>query len=137
MKIHTYSDPGHGWAKVPKALIAELNLVVSRHSYMRGEYAYLEEDGDLTAFVDAMTTAKKSVEFVSHHSNSSSRIRSYDSYYNYTAEELKLMQTLRDSILKRHSWSDKARAKITKGSLNLLKYWSDLYLGTKLWDKNN
>ena len=45
-KFDFYSDSSHGWAKVPKSLLKELGIEksVSSYSYMRDDYAYLEED---------------------------------------------------------------------------------------------
>lgn len=50
-------DPSHGWIKVPIKLLAELNLLgqISPYSYMRGAYAYLEEDSDYSKFYAAFT----------------------------------------------------------------------------------
>ena len=83
MKFNSYSDPGHGWLKVPRKLLNKLGIEdqISRYSYQRGDFAYLEEDGDLTLF---MATAKKAgldVEMKHSTSHSSSRIRSYASFY--------------------------------------------------------
>jgi hypothetical protein len=46
------SDPGHGWVKVPKDLLIGLLVSnqVSHYSYMRGKFAYLEEDCDASLF---------------------------------------------------------------------------------------
>ena len=54
-KFDLISDPGHGWVKVPLRLLADLKIIdrVSRYSYMRGSFAYLEEDCDLSIFFDA------------------------------------------------------------------------------------
>jgi len=83
MKFDFYEDPGHGWAKVPLKLIEKLNLEkdISPFSYIRGDYVYLEEDGDLSKFVVSMKLKGKTTEFRMHHTNRSSKIRNYDSYY--------------------------------------------------------
>ena len=49
------SDPGHGWVKVPKTMLSDLMISeeVSHYSYMRGTYAYLEEDCDASRFHEA------------------------------------------------------------------------------------
>lgn len=49
------TDPGHGWVKVPKTLISDLLIreEISHYSYMRGAYAYLEEDCDASKFHEA------------------------------------------------------------------------------------
>lgn len=46
------SDPGHGWVKVPVILLQSLCISnnISGYSYMRGKFAYLEEDCDASLF---------------------------------------------------------------------------------------
>ena len=46
------SDPGHGWVKVPVSLLQNLGISreITTYSYMRGAYAYLEEDCDAATF---------------------------------------------------------------------------------------
>lgn len=47
-----YSDPSHGWLKVPTVLLHTLGIAesISAYSYQRGDYAYLEEDCDYSLF---------------------------------------------------------------------------------------
>jgi len=47
-----YTDAGHGWLWVPKYPRAELGIAekITSFSYQRGDYAYLEEDVDLSPF---------------------------------------------------------------------------------------
>ncbi len=78
------SDPGHGWGKVPKALLQVLGIdnQISRYSYMRGEYAYLEEDCDLSKF-HIEYRVKFGVEPKYREriaGQKSSRVRGYDTY---------------------------------------------------------
>jgi hypothetical protein len=82
MKFDYIMDPGHGWLKVPKALLAQLGIAdkISPYSYQRGEYAYLEEDCDLTAFHAAATAAGIEVVFRNRHSDRESRVRHYEGY---------------------------------------------------------
>jgi len=84
MKFNFYTDPGHGWIKVPKKLLIKLGIdnAITPFSYVRGEYAYLEEDTDASTFITAMKKANKTVELKAHNSNKSSRIRNYQSYTN-------------------------------------------------------
>ena len=59
MKTFDYiQDPSHGWVKVPIKLLAELNLLgqISPYSYVRGAFAYLEEDSDYSKFHAAFTS---------------------------------------------------------------------------------
>ena len=84
MKVFkSYSDPQHGWLKVPRSLIVKLGIdaLVTRFSYQRGEYVYLEEDQDLTLFMRAYKQEYGCDPVIkSTWSNKSSRIRSYESY---------------------------------------------------------
>ena len=52
-------DAGHGWVKVPLALIRELGFAerVSRCSYWHAGHVYLEEDCDLELFFNAYNAA--------------------------------------------------------------------------------
>lgn len=49
-----YQDPGHGWLAVPHDVLAELgqsDADYSGYSYRDAENVYLEEDGDMSAFM--------------------------------------------------------------------------------------
>jgi len=49
------SDPGHGWLEVTRAELETLDLLdkISRYSYQRGGFVYLEEDCDAHLFAEA------------------------------------------------------------------------------------
>lgn len=51
-----HEDPGHGWLQVPHSLLRSLKIEkkITRHSYRDTNYAYLEEDCDLSAFMRAL-----------------------------------------------------------------------------------
>lgn len=53
-KVKWFSDPGHGWLRVPLEQIVELGIKddVSPFSYMDETYAYLEEDQDATHWLN-------------------------------------------------------------------------------------
>jgi hypothetical protein len=55
-----YADAGHGWLKVKKAELVALGIAdkITVYSYQFKEWAYLEEDADLSAFVDAIGREK-------------------------------------------------------------------------------
>jgi hypothetical protein len=78
------SDPGHGWVKVPKRLLSDLLISkeISRYSYERGAFAYLEEDCDLATFFNAYRQCfgidPKIRERVAREKRS--RVRGYDTY---------------------------------------------------------
>jgi hypothetical protein len=78
-----YSDPGHGWAKVPCSLIADLGIAgdITHYSYQRNGFAYLEEDLDLYTFVKAFREANQcDPVFRERNSNNYSKIRNYAHY---------------------------------------------------------
>ena len=78
-----YSDSGHGWAKVPRELLTELNIIgeISSCSYQLGQYVYLEEDCDLSTFFEAYLarTGKKPL-FNMSYTNNESKIRGYECF---------------------------------------------------------
>jgi hypothetical protein len=78
-KVFTlYVDNGHAWAKVPREMLVQMGIVkdITQGSYQRGDYVYLEEDGDLDTFVKAYPIdITFNVVRLAH-----SRVRSYDSY---------------------------------------------------------
>lgn len=46
-------DPEHAWLRVPLALVAdEIGSTYSNFSYYNSRYAYLEEDRDMTLFLE-------------------------------------------------------------------------------------
>ena len=77
-----YCDPGHAWLKVPKKDLDLLNLSnkITHYSYMRGSFAYLEEDRDLSVFLDALKQQGGEFKVNTHSANKSSRIRNYQPY---------------------------------------------------------
>lgn len=81
-KYHAYSDSGHGWVKVNFKELIKLDIVdkISAYSYTRGEWVYLEEDCDLTTFVEALKEKDIKPYWIGHYSNKQSKIRSYSRY---------------------------------------------------------
>ena len=77
-----FNDPGHGWLKVPRALLEKLGIVdkISGFSFEHGDHIYLEEDDDMSTFLDAMTSKNPTVNIQSRHTNHPSRIRSFKPY---------------------------------------------------------
>jgi len=89
IQLHFYSDPSHGWLKVPRKMLEELNVLdsISSASYMRGEHVYLEEDEDCDTFFntiknnygeDLVVGFKKKLKY--HYTENSSKIRNYSFY---------------------------------------------------------
>lgn len=80
-KFDCYSDPGHGWMKVPFETLRELGLSANDFSvcsYLGKGHIYLEEDGDATKFCEAYKKANGYYPSYRHHStyDRRSKIRS-------------------------------------------------------------
>ena len=80
--FHFYTDPGHGWLAVKKQFLETLGIAaqITPYSYQHGDTAYLEEDCDMTVFLQALKKTGIEVEITIHHTDQDSRIRSYASY---------------------------------------------------------
>jgi hypothetical protein len=72
-----YTDPGHGWLRVKRADIDTLGIrnQITEYSYVKGDWAYLEEDCDAGTFMEAAKKAGWEVEIKQSHTNSRSFIR--------------------------------------------------------------
>lgn len=81
-KYTMYSDCSHGWLKVSKKELKQLDIAdkISHYSYERGDYAYLEEDCDYSKFVAVMNSLGYCVQVVDKYSSKQSKIRSYNTY---------------------------------------------------------
>ena len=117
------------WLKVPRKLLVELGIAdrISRYSYERGEYVYLEEDRDCGTFMTNWQnrTDKLLWEHTrTHTADRESRIRGYDSYVNRTAAEREDDEVLRRRMLKAKNWNHKAQRTIRTAGHNLLNQWA-------------
>lgn len=81
-KVIVYCDPGHAWAKVSKKELVKLKIEneISGYSYQRGNFAYLEEDNDLSKFVKANEDNNVKILFKEFFTNRYSKIRNYEGY---------------------------------------------------------
>lgn len=77
MQYTYHTDPGHGWVEVPLAEINRLKLTPSLYSYIRGAFAYLEEDCDLSAWAHAKRAADEPYQLVTRNVNHDHPIRNY------------------------------------------------------------
>jgi len=75
------TDPGHGWLKVKKTLVAELGLQISPYSYHRNNHVYLEEDCDAPKLLTALKSRNVTVKIKNKNTNRSSKIREYHSFH--------------------------------------------------------
>lgn len=77
-----YSDAAHGWLKVNKKLLKDLNIAdkITSYSYMKNDYAYLEEDCDASLFIKAYQEKYNVKLRFNEHYSERSKIRTYDYY---------------------------------------------------------
>lgn len=78
-----YLDPGHGWMRVPRTMLTELGIAdqITRFSFAKGKYVYLEEDKDAATFIRAYReTNNGEIQFTEKYSYNDSSIRTYPSY---------------------------------------------------------
>jgi len=77
-----FTDPGHGWARYPKAGLVRLGIAdkISGYSYQNGANAFLEEDCDLTTLVTALREQGHEVAFLESHTDRQSKIRNFARY---------------------------------------------------------
>ena len=77
-----FEDGGHGWLEVPAAEVRALGIAVSAYSYISKDQrtAYLEEDCDLTAFLDARESLDRPVLYTINHLHEDAFIRQLPRY---------------------------------------------------------
>jgi hypothetical protein len=82
MKLQVYTDPQHGWVKVKRTLLDKLEIAdkISRCSYQRGDFVYLEEDCDAGLLINALKVRGIEYSFKTSWTNRSSKIRNYPCY---------------------------------------------------------
>ena len=80
-RLRVFSDEQHGWIRVKRDLLNRYSVAsdITKFSYERGEWVYLEEDQDATTFFNAVNKAGDRIEQSVTHSRLSS-IRNYDRY---------------------------------------------------------
>ena len=82
ISIKIFGDPGHAWARFPKAKLVQLGIAdkISTYSYQNGANAFLEEDCDLSVLVVALRDRGYEIKFNESHANKQSKIRNYATY---------------------------------------------------------
>lgn len=127
--FNSYSDPAHGWIKVPRKVLRELGIEgqVTHYSYERGEDVYLEEDCDATLLVETMRKLGIEPKFRHNSSNKMSKIRTYENYSPRTPEVEREMAELRTRLIRRGGWSRGAIRLFNSAGIGNLRYWAGLY----------
>jgi N-acetyl-anhydromuramyl-L-alanine amidase AmpD len=82
ISIKIFADPGHAWARFPKARLTKLGIAdkISTYSYQNGSNAFLEEDCDLSVLISALKEKGYEIKFNESHTNRQSKIRNYGCY---------------------------------------------------------
>lgn len=99
LTLNYYQDPSHGWVKIHKSWLSLLAIEdkISRYSYMRKNYAYLEEDCDLSTLFAAADAAGIKIVLREYHTDKQSKIRSYASYNYMRQDNQDFMHWLKDN----------------------------------------
>jgi hypothetical protein len=99
LSLNYYQDGGHGWVKISIDKLKQLGIAdqISRYSYMRKNYAYLEEDCDLGRLYAAADKAGIEIRLKEYHTNKTSKIRSYDNYSFERLPSQSFTQYLKDN----------------------------------------
>ncbi len=101
ISLTKYSDPGHGWYRVPVSLLWELDIFkdISSCSYIKGEYAYLEEDSDASILYEAFEKNNITSNISYKNSNNRSSVRDYESFNkNISKEEYETIKSMQDKL---------------------------------------
>lgn len=82
LKLRFHSDPGHGWLEVSKELLAQLDIAdkITSYSYALDTVVYLEEDCDMSLFLEAAAKAEITINFIQVYYRDYCAIRDYPSY---------------------------------------------------------
>lgn len=78
-----YHDAAHGWLAVKLKVLVDLGIAdkVSKHSYIKGQTVYLEEDTDMPVYIDAQKARGVTVNAVAIDHGKRSIVRNYNIYY--------------------------------------------------------
>lgn len=99
LTLNFYCDPGHGWAKINRKWLSILGIEdkISRYSYMRKDYVYLEEDCDLSVLFEAAKALDITIKLKEYSTDKQSKIRSYASYNYMRQDNQDFMHWLKDN----------------------------------------
>jgi hypothetical protein len=127
--FNVYSDPSHGWIKAPIKLLKELGIEdqITTYSYMRGDFAYLEEDQDATTFLMELDKLNIPYKIKESTSDKSSRIRNYSRFVVLSEADKKRYNEIRRVLLDKFKYNTKGTRHVKNGSNDDLNYWNKYY----------
>ena len=85
--LNFYTDPSHGWLEVKRSDLIALGIEdqISRFSYEQGARVYLEEDCDMSRYMEAATAAGWQIKTADFHNDDASFIRLLKGYQSTAA----------------------------------------------------
>lgn len=87
LDLNFYTDPAHGWLEVKRSDLIALGIEdqISGYSYEKGSKVYLEEDCDMSRFMEAATAAGWKIKTADFHTDNESSIRLLKGYQSTAA----------------------------------------------------
>lgn len=141
-----FTDGSHGWLKVSKKELEKYGIEkdISSFSFMKGEYAYLEEDSDLSLFVKALRDSdgvkegtpeykEHAIEYFQNITVSDtsrtrrSAIRGYERYEYRDAKEIARIEAMRSVLMGLKNWNKQGIRMIKNGHKSDLEFWMEHY----------
>ena len=85
--LNFYTDPSHGWLEVKRSDLIALGIEnqISRYSYEQGARVYLEEDNDMSRYMEAAAAAGWTIKTADFHNDDQSFIRLLKGYQSTAA----------------------------------------------------
>lgn len=82
MEFTYFTDSGHGWIKVDRSLLKQLNIEnkISHYSYQKNHWCYLEEDCDASELFSALKDHQIDYRLIEKYTDGHSTIRNYARY---------------------------------------------------------
>jgi hypothetical protein len=137
MKKETYiyfSDPSHAWLRVKISEIEKMGigLTISKSSYRKGQYAYLEEDSDAPKFLKAkfgeslnLAQLEKDGIIKTSYADKTT-VRDFDNFVVYNDDEKLFMKIIKNKMYNLFSGKN-SRKRIMNAELDSCKYWNEYY----------
>ena len=139
-----FEDGQHGWLKVSKSRLKQLGILseISGFSYMRKGHVFLEEDVDLSLYVEALLKIEKvereTPEYLifmqelwglidTRCSEKRSKIRGYEHFKDLTESEVKEIAEIRSKLLNLRHWGKTSIRQINNAPQSRLMFWKEHY----------
>ena len=82
LELEFHTDPGHGWLRVPYHFLEKFNILnkITSCSFIKGNWAYLEEDCDMPTFMLAASDHGYSLKITDIYHDEDAPCRFYPSF---------------------------------------------------------